>query len=149
MRDLSSLTRDWTHVPCIGRLILYHWTTREVPSAMVLMGVEQWVRPHQLISVFKVSQWPWGREETIRSQSELWETTWEGFSIAKKERWKTRMVMKKVLESKLIQGVFEGSRVNRMCWWIKKWDVGKKKRNQSFLLGFWLKNWVYIVRLLG
>ena len=38
--DLRSLTRNWTHVPCIGRWILFfffgrwilnHWTTREVP----------------------------------------------------------------------------------------------------------------------
>ena len=30
--DLSSLTRDQTsHVPCIVRQILNHWTTREVP----------------------------------------------------------------------------------------------------------------------
>ena len=27
----SPHTRDWTHVPCIGRQILNHWTTREVP----------------------------------------------------------------------------------------------------------------------
>ena len=27
---LSSLTRDWTHTPCIGRQSLNHWTTREV-----------------------------------------------------------------------------------------------------------------------
>ena len=26
----SSWTRDWTHVACIGRCILNHWTTREV-----------------------------------------------------------------------------------------------------------------------
>ena len=26
----SSWTRDWTHVPCISRRILYHWTTMEV-----------------------------------------------------------------------------------------------------------------------
>ena len=26
----SSWTRDRTHVPCIGRQILNHWTTREV-----------------------------------------------------------------------------------------------------------------------
>ena len=26
----SSQIRDWTHVPCIGRWILNHWTTREV-----------------------------------------------------------------------------------------------------------------------
>ena len=25
----SSQTRDWTHVPCIARRILNHWTTRE------------------------------------------------------------------------------------------------------------------------
>ena len=28
----SSQTRDQTHVPCIGRRILNHWTTREVPD---------------------------------------------------------------------------------------------------------------------
>ena len=32
MWDLSSLTRDQTHVPCIGRQIPNHWTTREVPK---------------------------------------------------------------------------------------------------------------------
>ena len=26
----SSQSKDWTHVFCIGRQILYHWTTREV-----------------------------------------------------------------------------------------------------------------------
>ena len=30
MWEPSSPTRDRTHVPCIGRRILYHWTTREV-----------------------------------------------------------------------------------------------------------------------
>ena len=30
MWDLSSLTRDRTHTPCIGRQSLNHWTTREV-----------------------------------------------------------------------------------------------------------------------
>ena len=29
--DPSSLTRDRTHTPCIGRQRLNHWTTREVP----------------------------------------------------------------------------------------------------------------------
>ena len=28
----SSWTREWTLVSCIGRWILHHWTTREVPS---------------------------------------------------------------------------------------------------------------------
>ena len=30
--DLSSLTRNGTCVPCIGRQILNHWTTGEVPA---------------------------------------------------------------------------------------------------------------------
>ena len=32
MWNLSSRTRDQTHVPCIGSRILNHWTTRAVPS---------------------------------------------------------------------------------------------------------------------
>ena len=31
MWDLSSLTRDQTFIPCVGRWSLNHWTTREVP----------------------------------------------------------------------------------------------------------------------
>ena len=32
MWDLSSPFRDWTHVRCIGRQVLNHWTTMEVPA---------------------------------------------------------------------------------------------------------------------
>ena len=32
MWNLSSWSRDRTHVPCIGRWIPNHWTTREVPK---------------------------------------------------------------------------------------------------------------------
>ena len=34
----SSRTRDWTHVPCIGRQILSHWTTREVFSWIFILS---------------------------------------------------------------------------------------------------------------
>ena len=34
--DLSSLTRDLTHIPCIARQIRYHWTTRGSPSSTFL-----------------------------------------------------------------------------------------------------------------
>ena len=34
MWDLSSLTRDQTCTPCIGRQTLNHWTMREVPSLL-------------------------------------------------------------------------------------------------------------------
>ena len=29
--ELRSLTRDRTHVPCIGRWLLQHWATKKVP----------------------------------------------------------------------------------------------------------------------
>ena len=31
----SSQTRDWTHVPCTGRRMLYHWITRKSPPCSV------------------------------------------------------------------------------------------------------------------
>ena len=34
MWNLTSLTRDQTQVTCIGRQILNHWTTREVPPLL-------------------------------------------------------------------------------------------------------------------
>ena len=30
--DLNSLIKDQTHIPCIGRQSLNHWTTKEVPK---------------------------------------------------------------------------------------------------------------------
>ena len=35
MWDITSLTRDWAHIPCIGKWILKHWTTREVPCITI------------------------------------------------------------------------------------------------------------------
>ena len=36
MWDLISPTRDGTHIPCIGRQSLNHWTAREVPTSWYL-----------------------------------------------------------------------------------------------------------------
>ena len=33
--DLCSLIRDRTHLLCVGRQILNHWTTREVPDIFI------------------------------------------------------------------------------------------------------------------
>ena len=38
MWDLSTLTRDRTDIPHIGRWILNQWTTREVPTSSVYLG---------------------------------------------------------------------------------------------------------------
>ena len=38
MWDLNSPTRDQTHVPCLERWFLNHWTAREVPQ----LGLEKW-----------------------------------------------------------------------------------------------------------
>ena len=37
MWDLSSLTRDQTCTPCLGRQSLNHWTTRELPKPPLTM----------------------------------------------------------------------------------------------------------------
>ena len=37
--NLSSLTRDQTCIPCIGRQILNHWTTREILIHCSLTGM--------------------------------------------------------------------------------------------------------------
>ena len=39
MWDLNSLPRDRTPVPCIGRWILHHWTTREVPGCVLMFAI--------------------------------------------------------------------------------------------------------------
>ena len=36
MWDLSFLTTDRIYVPCVGKQILNHWTTRDVPSTPIL-----------------------------------------------------------------------------------------------------------------
>ena len=42
----SFQTRDWTHVPCIGRQILNYWTTSKVPALTL--------DAHKLISIVLV-----------------------------------------------------------------------------------------------
>ena len=42
----SSWTRDWTHVSCIGRRILNHWTTREVPEPLKVWNF-LWLLPEE------------------------------------------------------------------------------------------------------
>ena len=36
---LGSLTRDQTCVPCVGRWILNHWTTKEVPELALMRNM--------------------------------------------------------------------------------------------------------------
>ena len=40
----SSQTRDWTHVPCISRQILNHWTTREAPAHLLLWSEKNFLK---------------------------------------------------------------------------------------------------------
>ena len=37
----SSRTRDWTHVPCIGRRIPSYWTTREVLNSNFIFNIAE------------------------------------------------------------------------------------------------------------
>ena len=46
--DLSSLTRDWTCIPCIGRHSLNHWTTKKAPFSFIhdtFVVTLNWLKP--------------------------------------------------------------------------------------------------------
>ena len=78
MWNLSSPTRDWTHLPYITRQFLNQWTMREVPRRAFLnpgwalespgkiykhccLGPKNWIRIHQgrvtTVVIFKALQW--------------------------------------------------------------------------------------------
>ena len=50
---VSSWPRDWTHVSCIGRQVLYHWATWEAPQPVVL-NVRMMLNVSFLPLLFKV-----------------------------------------------------------------------------------------------
>ena len=53
---VSSRTRDQTHVPCIGKRILNHWTTREAHSSILAWEEIPWTEdPDRLHN-------PWGHK---------------------------------------------------------------------------------------
>ena len=51
----SSQTRDGTRVPCIGRWILIHYTTREVPYSSLLL-IHRWLKWKPLFYVFALQR---------------------------------------------------------------------------------------------
>ena len=59
MWDLRSPVRDWTSIPCIGRQILNHWTTREVPDFLKKINMNQFCleNPHGQRSLAGYSLW--------------------------------------------------------------------------------------------
>ena len=63
---LVPLIRDWAHVPCTGRQILHHWTTREVPRDLFSFSPCFYV--HYPISFSKSA---WGRWMVVDPVS-LW-----------------------------------------------------------------------------
>ena len=63
MWDLSSLTRNWTQVPCIARLILNHWTTRQVS---IVSYFKRQFLCSPLLSPFLTLIWPQLRTQSLR-----------------------------------------------------------------------------------
>ena len=54
---VSSQTMDWTCVPCIGRQIFYHWTTRDVsPYCNIFKSKSSWkTSMMNKMSIFKMN----------------------------------------------------------------------------------------------
>ena len=78
MWDLSSLTRDRTHTPCIGRRSLNHWTTREVPGERVLIKCVSGVRNLPIGP---------GVQVTLKRKTKQQQTVFLGISNALRRRY--------------------------------------------------------------
>ena len=57
MCNLSSLTWDRTHTPCIGRQSLNHWTTRQVPSLFSPLFLKLLIHPSFLMFCCNFLSW--------------------------------------------------------------------------------------------
>ena len=84
MWDLSSLIRDWNHIPWAERRSLNHWTTREV---LWTMDFKNHIACHNL---FKHNCWtivghlrvPWTARrsnQSIPKKSQGWSSEWTGW----------------------------------------------------------------------
>ena len=88
MWDLSSPTRDQTHIPCIVRWILNHCTTREVPILATLETAQQWKkkrkkeRKENPSAMQEMQVRSLGREDPVQKESAIdssilaWEILW-------------------------------------------------------------------------
>ena len=67
MWDVSSLTKDWTHTPCIGRGSLNCWITREVPIFLLFIVFSQLDFSH-LKCLFTTASWLLIKRRNSQSQ---------------------------------------------------------------------------------
>ena len=75
--DLSSWTRVQTHIPCIGRQVLNHWTTRKVLSCITSSHVGNFSK----LSSHTTTTW----EDPIH-----WKRTWYGEGLRAGAEWGDR-----------------------------------------------------------
>ena len=54
----SAPFRDWTHISCIGRWILYHWATWEAPNTLYRIAFKSFFKC--LIKFIREDIWNWG-----------------------------------------------------------------------------------------
>ena len=89
MWDFSSLIKDWICIPCFGRWILYHWTTREVPTLFFsnkgmtedeMVGWHHWLNGHEFEQTLGDGEGegslaccsPWGCKESDTTEQLNW-----------------------------------------------------------------------------
>ena len=64
MWDLSSMTTDWTYVPCVGSAESKHWTIREIPRCLLAKLYLTVLRPHWLLSARLLCPWDFPGKNT-------------------------------------------------------------------------------------
>ena len=97
--NLRSLSRDWIRVPCIGRQILNHWTTRNIPEKPLLKLTFRQTEPPQSSAQ--------GNSLLEKHLGFLWKRLFCLFlSIGKRNRHLRRHTLR--------------------AYWYTLWDIGKR-----------------------
>ena len=78
LRDLSSLSRDWTCTPCPGRWSLNHWTARKIPQMDSFDSCQTAVTLHGRVCVPALqSHWCPQKELLVPVTAWGWEIPWQ------------------------------------------------------------------------
>ena len=107
----SSWSRDWSHVSCIGRQVLYHWSTREAQSTQENILITR--RNHQS-PILKISM-------KIEASKLIFRPKRRILNLQSKGIWK--ILDKRIKQVRLAQKVFGEMRFIFVWWEESFWEV--------------------------
>ena len=101
---LSSLTKDWTYIPCMARWIPNYWTTREGPIHTLLIEValrKNLLQTHLIKNLFKIVVFS-GSPPGFPVPGILQARTLEWVAISFSNAWKWKVKVKSLSHVRLL-----------------------------------------------